>query len=64
MYQQTRFGTVQTGTLCTSQEGGCARIVDFNLRFGMRPNQSGDWFDEPARPAVSYSDDLVCGNAN
>ena len=28
LYGQTRYGTVQTGMLCTSQEGGAARAID------------------------------------
>ena len=32
LYAETRYGTVQTGMLCTSQEGGSARLIDAILK--------------------------------
>lgn len=58
-FQQTRWCAVQTGTLCTSQEGGAARLVDYNLKDGIIGNDDDSWFDRPACCVVNYSDDLV-----
>ena len=64
LYSQTRLGTVQTGMLCTSQEGGSARTVDSVLRWGVIHMPDG--LILPVKPCISYSDDqvLVWGGPN
>ena len=57
LYGQTRLGTVQTGMLCTSQEGGTARAIDSILRWGVIENPDGSL--RPAKACISYSDDQV-----
>ena len=56
LYGQTRLGTVQTGMLCTSQEGGAARVVDSILKNGVIDTEEGL---KPAKAVISYSDDKV-----
>lgn len=41
LYAETRYGTVQTGMLCASQEGGSARLVDAILRWRVKDNGDG-----------------------
>ena len=57
LYGQTRLGTVQTGMLCTSQEGGAARQIDSILKGGVINMPDGTL--KPAKPSISYSDDQV-----
>ena len=54
LYAQTGYGTVQTGMLCTSQEGGSARLIDAILRWGVRDLEGRGI--EPHCPCICYSD--------
>lgn len=56
LFGQTRLGSVQTGMLCTSQEGGAARVVDSILKNGVIDTEEGL---KPAKAVISYSDDKV-----
>lgn len=56
LYGQTRYGSVQTGMLRTSQEGGAARVIDSILKFGVHETEEGL---KPAKAVISYSDDKV-----
>ena len=56
LYGQTRYGSVQTGMFCTSQEGGAARVIDSILKFGVHETEEGL---KPAKAVISYSDDKV-----
>jgi len=40
LYAETRYGTVQTGMLCTSQEGGSARLIDAILRWRVKDSRT------------------------